>query len=362
MTGPVVERISPRGGLRILVLGGTSFLGPPQVTYALGRGHEVTLFNRGQTNADLFPEVEKLRGDRNGDLESLRGRSWDVVIDNSATNPAWVRATAGLLQGSVDHYIYVSSISAYRDMGAVPMTASEPVFTYENAGVPADQDEAELPYGLSKAQAEREAEIAFPGKTTIVRPGLIVGPMDATDRFTYWPARVHRGGEILSPGDGTDPVQLIDARDLGEWMIRLAEDVRIGVFNGLGPPRAWSMAELLYGIRAVTSTEASFTWVPTEFLAEMGVRPWGHMPVWIPPEGTQAGASQFDISPEVDAGLTFRPLAETARDTLEYHLSRPAERQAELRAGISPEREAEVLAAWRARGRGADAYPIRGTS
>jgi len=325
------------------------------VAYALSRGHEVTLFNRGQTNADLFPEIEKLRGDRNDDLASLRGRSWDVVIDNSATNPAWVRDSASLLKGSVGHYMYVSSISAYRTMESVPMTASEPVFTYENAGVPTDQDEAELPYGLAKAQSEREAQAAFPGQATIVRPGLIVGPMDPTVRFTYWPARIHRGGEILSPGDGTDPAQIIDARDLGEWMIRLAEDRRMGVFNGLGPARPWSMAGLLYGIRAATSTEASFTWVPREFLAEMGVRPWSHMPVWIPPTGTQTGASRFDISPEVASGLTFRPLADTARDTLEYHLSRPAERQVSLRAGIESAREAEVLAAWHSRGRASHA-------
>jgi len=339
----------PRRSLRILVLGGTNFIGPFQVQYALDRGHEVTLFNRGRTNTDLFPGVEKLVGDRGGDLESLRGRTWDVVIDNSATNPEWVRMSAALLRDSVDRYMYVSSRSAYQHFRQIPMTADAPTFTYESTGVDPATPGSELPYGLAKAQSEREALAVFGSRAVILRPGLIIGPRDETDRFTYWPVRIHRGGEILAPGDGSDGVQIIDARDLSEWMIRLAEDGTTGTFNGIGPAWGRSFAELLYGIRAVTTAETRFTWVDTDFLLEQGVRPYSDLPVWMPARGDNAGFARFDLTPEVEAGLTFRPLAVTAADTLEYHFSRPPERQAALRAGMSAEQEAEVLGKWRGR-------------
>ena len=336
----------PRTALRILILGGTGFIGPFQVRYALARGHTVTLFNRGRTNAGLFPDVETLIGDRNGQLDALRGRSWDVVIDNSRSNPDWVRMSAELLKDSVDRYFYVSSRSAYTDTRRIPMTAAAPTFTYETAGVPHDSER--LPYGLAKALSEREAQRIFVGRTNIVRPGLIIGPGDETDRFTYWPVRIHRGGEVLSPGDPSDPVQIIDVRDLTEWMIRMAETGHTGVFNGVGPATPRPMSELLYGIRAVTTAETTFTWVNYEFLSEIGIRPYRHMPVWMPPIEGRQGFARFDLTPELEAGLTFRPLAVTARDTLDYHFSRPPERQARFRAGISAEREAEVLAAWHA--------------
>jgi 2'-hydroxyisoflavone reductase len=338
---------SSRRGMRILILGGTSFIGPPQVRYALERGHTVTLFNRGRTNPGLFPNVEQLRGDRNGDLESLKGRTWDVVIDNSASNPKWVELSAQLLKNSARHYMYVSSISAYASMSRVPMTIEAPVFTYETAGVSPGAEK--LPYGLAKALSEQEAEKAFPGRTTIIRPGLIVGPGDDTDRFTYWPVRINRGGEVLAPGDQSDPTQIIDARDLSEWMIRLAEGQVTGVYNGLGPATPRPMAEMLYGIRAVTTAETTFTWVPADFLETQKIKPWVDAPVWVPPLGDEAGSSRFDLTREVNTGLTFRPLAVTARDTLEFHFSRPPERQARLRFGMTAEREAEVLAAWHAR-------------
>jgi 2'-hydroxyisoflavone reductase len=343
-TGSPLDTAPPARRLDLLILGGTSFIGPHQVQYALGRGHNVTLFNRGQTNPGLFPEAEKLIGDRVGNLEALRGRRWDAVIDNSATDPAWVRDTAQLLRDSVDQYLFVSTRSVYRDLSAVPMTAAGPVFTPENTPVAAGQP---LPYGLSKSMAEQEAHRALPGRTTIVRPGLIIGPGDDTDRFTYWPVRIARGGEVLAPGDGTDPVQVIDARDLGEWIIHLVEARTYGVFNGVGPRRR-TFAELLYGIHAVTDSDIDWTWVPASFLAEHRVRPYAEMPVWRPAEGIWRGFAQFDLTPEIASGLRFRPLAVTAHDTLEFHRSRPAERQAALRAGISADREREVLALWRA--------------
>jgi 2'-hydroxyisoflavone reductase len=353
LVGNAAAALAPRRGaaagapgrsLDLLILGGTSFIGPHQVQYALDRGHNVTLFNRGRTNPELFPAAEKLIGDREGDLEALKGRSWDAVIDNSATNPAWVRDTAQLLKDSVGQYVFVSTRSVYRDLSKVPMDKDGPVFTPENTPVAEGQP---LPYGLSKSMAEQEAHRAMPGRTTVVRPGLIIGPGDQTDRFTYWPVRIERGGEILAPGDPTDPVQIIDARDLSEWIIRLVEQRDFGVFNGVGPRRR-TFAELLYGIHAVTTSDVEWTWIPADFLAENGVRPYAEMPVWRPPVGQWRGFARFDLTPEIERGLTFRPLAVTAYDTLEYHHSRPAERKATLRAGITAEREREVLAAWRA--------------
>lgn len=346
--GPAAPQEAPRA-LRILILGGTGFIGPFQVRYALSRGHSVTLFNRGRSNPGMFPEVETLIGDRNGQLDSLRGHTWDAVIDNSRSNPDWVRLSAEFLRDSVDRYFYVSSRSAYSDLSSVPMTSDAPTFTYETAGV--EPGSENLPYGLAKALSEREAQRVFGDRANIVRPGLIIGPRDETDRFTYWPVRIHRGGEVLAPGDGSDTVQIIDVRDLTEWMIRMAETGHTGEYNGIGPATPRPMTELLYGIRGVTTAETTFTWVDTDFLVERGIRPYREMPVWRPPVPGFEGFARFDLTPEVEAGLTFRPLADTARDTLEYHFSRPPERQADLRAGCAPEQEAEVLAAWRRSGR-----------
>jgi 2'-hydroxyisoflavone reductase len=332
--------------LRILVLGGTSFIGPHQVQYALDRGHTVTLFNRGRTNPQLFPTVEKLIGDRNGDLKSLEGRSWDVVIDNSASNPKWVELTASRLKDRVQRYIFISTRSVYADTSRIPMTIDAPVFTYENTELEPGKP---LPYGLAKALSEKEAHKYFPGRALIIRPSLIIGPGDLTDRFTYWPVRIERGGEVLAPGDGTDPVQIIDVRDLTEWTIRLAEMGTTGVYNALGPKHGRSMAELLHGIKAVTTSDAQFTWVDTDFLTKHKVRGYREMPVWMAARDGREGFARFDITRELALALTFRPLAVTAKDTLDYFHAQTPERQEVLKAGITPEREAEVLAAWHAR-------------
>jgi 2'-hydroxyisoflavone reductase len=290
--------------------------------------------------------VENLIGDRNGDLESLRGRKWDVCMDNNASYPNWVELSTDFLKDSVDLYFYVSSRSAYADLSSVPMTAAAPTFTYETAGV--EPGAEELPYGLRKAICERQVQAVFPNRHNIVRPGLIIGPGDTTDRFTYWPVRIHRGGEVLSPGDPTDTVQIIDARDLTEWMVRMAENAHTGIYNGVGPAIPRPMDQLLYGIRAVTTAETTFTWVPEPFLSQHRVRPYSDMPVWMPPRPGREGFAKFDLTPEIEKGLTYRPLAVTTRDTLDYHFSRPAAEQNPLQAGLSPEREAEVLAAWHA--------------
>ncbi len=220
MAGPVLFSNPPRK-LKILILGGTGFIGPHMVRYAMDRGHEITLFNRGRSNTDLFPGLENLIGDRNGDLESLRGRTWDICMDNNASNIDWVKYSTEFLKDAVPLYFYVSSRSAYSDLSSIPMHAGAPTFTYETAGV--EPGAERLPYGLQKALCERQVQAVFPGASTVFRPGLIIGPGDRTDRFTYWPVRINRGGEVLSPGDPSDPIQIIDVRDLTEWMVRMAE-------------------------------------------------------------------------------------------------------------------------------------------
>ncbi len=334
--------------LRLLVLGGTGFIGPPIVQQAIERGHEVTIFTRGKTRSNLAG-VEQLIGDRNGDLDALRGRSWDAVLDNNARDYRWVSQTTELLREKTNHYLFVSSISAYAGeatgydyvdtpWSGPPLDADSPL-----AQPPADFSMGqELPYGQTKALAEKLTNAAFPGRATIVRPGFIVGPGDPTDRFTYWPARINKGGEVLAPGDGSDPVQYIDVRDLGEWIIRLVEDHTFGTFNGVGIGAPLSMAEMLYGIRAVTSSPVNFTWIPVPFLRQHDIESYSDMPIWIPGDPF----SFVDNSRAMAAGLTFRPLAVTARDTLDWHRSRPAAEQAELRIGLKPEREQKVLAAW----------------
>jgi 2'-hydroxyisoflavone reductase len=341
----------PAAPKRILILGGTGFIGPHMVRYAVERGHQVSIFTRGRTQADI-PEVEHLIGDRENDLSALEGRRWDVVLDNNARDYRWVRLSTDLLRGATDHYLFVSSISAYTGEASGyeggDQVFMEPVVD-ETAPLfsrPADFVEGEeAPYGLSKTLGEEAAQSAFPGRATVVRPGLIVGPGDTTDRFTYWPVRIDRGGEVLAPGSGMDATQIIDVRDLTEWIVRLAEGAVFGAFNATGPEARMSMAEMLYGIRAITSTPVRFTWVPIQFLSEQGVRPWADMPAWIPGDPF----SLVSVARAVEAGLTFRPLAVTALDTLEYHLQRPEEERANLQAGISPVREQEVLDAWRTR-------------
>ena len=333
--------------LRILILGGTRFLGVHQVEYALARGHSVTLFNRGRTNPELFPEVEKRVGDRNDDLTALEGGEWDVVIDNSASIPRWVRQSAQLLKESAGQYIFTSSISAFADFSTVGMDETAPVGKLED---PTIEEVTGETYGPLKALCEAEAERAFPGRATIVRPGLSVGPWDNTDRFTYWPVRIDRGGEVLAPGDGTDPVQFVDGRDLGSWMIRLAEEGQTGVYNATGPAVRMNMSAMLDGIRGAGSSDATFTWVDADFLAEHEVEPWTQMTVWVPASGEYAGLAQVNCQKAIAAGLSFRTLGETARDTLAWWKTLPSERRENPGAGCPPELETQVLSAWHERG------------
>jgi 2'-hydroxyisoflavone reductase len=325
--------------LRILVLGGTGFIGPYQVEHAVARGHHVTIFTRGRRQPDLPDAVEHLIGDREGQLDALRGRTWDVVIDNSATNPAWVQATVDLLHGSVDRYVFVSSTGVHLpyhhhgiDETVPPRLVDDPATGRADS------------FGVQKALSERVVLDTFGDRGLIVRPHYIVGPGDTTDRFPYWPVRIARGGEILVPGDGTDPVQLIDVRDLTEWMIRMVEDRAGGTFIATGPAAPLTMAELVHGIRAVTTAEPRWTWIDDfDFLTEHRL---GAMVPWVMPTGDTLGMSTLNGRRAIEAGLTFRPLAETARDTLLWWNTVPEERRANPRFVLTPEREAEVLGEW----------------
>jgi len=320
------------------------------VRYALERGHSLTLFNRGRTAPELFPEVEQLRGDRAaGELDALRGREWDVVIDNASSNPRWTRESAQLLKDSAGQYLFISTQSVYTSRAEIGIDETAPV------GRPDLPREEWSGYGPNKVLCEEESERAFPGRATVVRPSLIVGPRDGTDRWTYWVVRTHRGGNMAVPGTPKDPAQIIDARDLSGWVIRLCENETTGIFNGVGPGSPMTSAEMFYGIRAVTSTPVSFTWIDADFLEELGIRAWSDMPAWFPPRGRTAGFARMSNARAMEAGLTFRPLAVTARDTLEWFSSQPAERQEKLRSGMKPGREERLLAAWRVRNGNAEA-------
>ena len=345
---PVLKKTPAK--LKILILGGTGFIGPNQVRYAIERGHDVTLFNRGKTNADLFPKVKKLIGDRNlpGGHDALKGEKFDVVIDNPTTLPQWVRDAGQALKGNVGHYIFVSTISVFNDYSK-PVDENGPLNKPGAMDVSIEDARKGANYGELKVRSEMEAKVQFGDNVTIVRPGLIVGAGDLTDRFSYWPVRIDKGGEIMAPGSPGDPVQYIDARDLAEWIVRLAETKTLGTFNATGPKTPTNVAEMLYGIKAVTTSDAHFTWVDADFLQENKVRGWSDMPVWVAPRGGSAAFARVNCAKAYAAGLTFRPLAVTARDTLDWYHSRPADEQEKLRSGIAPDREKTLLAQYNAK-------------
>lgn len=346
---------APVKPLRMLILGGTGFIGPHQVQYALSRGHQVTLFNRGQTNSSLFPSVEKLIGDRNAPdgYAALKGRTWDVVIDNPAQLPRWVREAGAALKDSTERYVFVSTLSAFANRREVGIKEDGPLHAPGDPNATAVGNQ----YGPLKVRCEMEARTAFGDRALVVRPGLIVGPGDLTDRFSYWPVRIERGGEVLAPGTPDDPVAFIDARDFSEFMVRLCEQRASGTYNCVGPRPGMTIAGMLYGVQAVTTSDARFTWVDADFLAERKLRPYADLPVWMPPRGDSAGWARMDCSKALAAGLTFRTLADTAQATLQYYHQQSPERQATLRAGLAPEKEKEALAAWHARPAAAASAP-----
>ena len=340
---------------RILILGGTGFLGPATVEAALARGYQLTLFNRGRTRPGLFPDIEKLAGDRDprkGEgLKALAGRQWDAVIDNSGYYPRMVGASAKLLAGAVKQYVFISSISAYAedseegaDETARLETIADP--TIERMGPNFEN------FGALKALCERAAEEAMPGHVTVVRPGYIVGPDDPSGRFTYWPVRVDRGGEILAPGEPADPIQFIDVRDLGAWLVKVVEDGTTGVFNATGPEKRLGMGELLAACQRATATKGALTWVPAEFLGKQKI----DLPIWAAYQGKTRGSHTRKTARALHAGLRFRQYDATVQDTLAWYKTQGPDGRVKL-AGPTPEQEAALLAAWH---RGAPTSPAPG--
>lgn len=339
--------------MNILILGGTQFLGPHTVEYALSKGHKLTLFNRGKTRPDLFPEIEKLRGDRNpakGEgLKALEGRTWDAVIDTSGYIPSHVRASSAILAKACKFYVFVSTMSVYGDTSKPGMDESTPVARLPN---PADEAFSMETYGPLKALCEEEVEKAMPGRIARVRPTLIVGPGDPTDRFTYWVVRVGKAGagmptEVMAPGDPAEAVQFIDARDLGKWLVKLVEDGHAGVYNALGPKGSLTMQEFLHGCKVVTGSQAEFTWVDEEFLGKRGIGPWMDMPMWVTSSPDARGMQRARADKAWAIGLSPRPTGDTIRDTFAWATGRPGEYK--MRAGIVNEREMDALKAWHER-------------
>jgi len=334
--------------MKILVLGGTGFLGPHIVEAALARKHTPTLFNRGRTNPQLFPDLEKLHGDRDPQkgegLKALQGRQWDAAIDTSGYVPRIAKASAELLAQNVKQYVFISTVSVYSDFSKPGVDESSPVGALEN---PKTEQVTGQTYGPLKALCEQAVETAMPGKTTTIRPGLIVGPGDPTDRFTYWPARVDYGGEVLAPGNPDSPVQYIDARDLARFCIKVIEDGHVGIYNAMGPKSPLSMAAMLYGCKAVTTSDARFTWVSQDFLIEQHAAPWTELPLWLPDGSEMSGLSRVSNAKCVAVGLQFSPFADTARDTLAWFKSQTDFERHPWMAGLSGDKERKILDAWK---------------
>jgi 2'-hydroxyisoflavone reductase len=325
--------------MRILILGGTIFLGRALVEQALTRGHQLTLFNRGQTNPGLFPQVENLAGDRKSDLSALAGRRWEAVIDTCGYLPKVVARSAGALAGSVEHYTFISTESVYASPLQPGSGESAPL------GTLADETTEEITggtYGPLKVLCEQAVETALPGRTLVVRPGLIVGPYDASDRFTYWPYRVSQGGRVLAPGRPARGLQFIDVRDLAAWIIRLVEQRQTGVFNADGEPEAVSMQALLEACQAASGVDAHFAWASDEFLVQNDVGAWMEMPLWIPEtDPDAAGFFAVNVQKAQAAGLTYRPLQETVADTLNWARTRPQDFP--WRAGLDRKKEEDLI-------------------
>ena len=334
--------------MRLLILGGTVFLGRHLVEASFERGHEVTLFNRGRSGPDLFPQVESLHGDRDGDIAALDGRSWDAVVDTSGYVTRVVRASAELLAGKVGHYTFVSSISVYRDF-------SQPGLAEDGKleALPEESEDVRAHYGALKALCEHVVEEVLPGRALNIRPGLIVGPHDPTERFTYWVRRIARGGRVLAPGSPDRQIQIIDGRDLAEWLVTMVERQEVGTYNATGPDYELTMGAFLESCRTESGSDAELVWVDDDFLLAHDVGQWMELPLWLSGPDS-AGLLAVDITKAAEAGLTFRPIAETVRDTLRWALS--SERGTGTRAmgsaegvGLAAERETELFAEWDAR-------------
>jgi 2'-hydroxyisoflavone reductase len=337
--------------MRILVLGGTGFLGPHFVEAALKNGHQLTLFNRGKTNPgrfkdDRYNSIEQLQGDRKTDLTALNGKQWDAVLDTSAYLPSDVKRSCELLKDAVNQYLLISTVSVYAKNNIPNLDESG-----ELIELPAGTEEkvTNETYGGFKAASEKMAQSVMPNKACIVRPGLIVGPGDTTDRFTYWPARALRGGEILAPEKPEAPTQFIDVRDLAEFILRLIENKNVDVYNADAQAGSLTMGALINSCIKQAKNKAKPVWVPADFLEAQKVGAWMDLPCWIPAAGEYAGFGRTSAAKAKKAGLRYRPLDITVRDTMKWWQEQSEERRAKPKAGLSAEREAAVLKAWKER-------------
>jgi 2'-hydroxyisoflavone reductase len=332
--------------MRLLILGGTVFLGRALAEAALARGHTVTLFHRGKTNPGLFPQAEHLHGDRaTGDLEALREQRWDVVVDTSGYVPRQVRQSAELLAAAADRSVFVSTISVYADLTTPGTDETGPLRSLDDETV---EEVTGATYGGLKALCEREVERAWPDRSLVLRPGLIVGPHDPTDRFTYWPHRLAQSGEVLAPEPRDQPIQIIDVRDLAAWIVRMAEARQTGLYNAVGPGHPLTLERLLDLCQEVAGTSATITWADEQFLLDQDIEPFRDLPLWLSKiSRTAGGFFAVDGTKAVAAGLTCRPLQDTVRATLDWATARPADH--EWKAGLTLEREGELLRAWSAR-------------
>jgi 2'-hydroxyisoflavone reductase len=344
LPGPIAKP-PPRSGKRILVLGGTGFAGPPIVRAALAKGHTVTLFNRGKTAPGLFPEIETIVGDRVTQLDLLKGRDWDAVVDTWAPGPTLVKRAAELLRDRVGHYVFLSTVSVY-ELGKDPIDEGSPLLPlppgFVVGSVITKRDLAA--YGPLKVLAEQAAEAAMPGRSTSVRAGVLAGPGDPTDRFTYWPLRIARGAEMIAPGSPDDPMQYLDVRDLGDWFVTVIEHGHMGVFNAVGPstPR---FGAVLDACKAALAGDASLTWIPQEWLAKHDAGDWESFPLHVDKAADDSGFARVSAARAIAKGLVFRSPGDSAKDALAWWNAEPEARR-QKRPGITPKREAELLGLW----------------
>jgi len=327
--------------MNILIIGGTRFLGRHLVDSALAHGHQVTMFNRGKSNPDLYPHLETIHGDRAEDLSALTTRRFDSVIDTCGYVPRIVRHSARALKDSVGQYVFISSISAYADFSQIGIIEESPLAKMPEGTPETIEEVTGETYGPLKVLCEQAVEEELPGRALIVRPGLIVGPYDPTDRFTYWPVRVARGGDVLAPEKPEVPVQIVDGRDLAELTLQLIEAKATGAYNATGPDYELTIGAMLESCKRVSGSDAVFHWAAVDFLNANKVESWSDMPVWVPDNAENAGFSRVVISKAIAAGLTFRPLADTVRDTIAWAATRPLDHP--WRAGLTEEREAELV-------------------
>jgi len=323
--------------MKILVIGGTRFVGRTLVETAIIQGHELTLFNRGKSNPDLFPDLERITGDRDTDLAPLQGRKWDIVVDTCGYVPRIVKKSAEMLKDSVDRYIFISTINVYADYSRPGIDEDSPLGTMKDETV---EDVTGETYGPLKVLCENAVKQLYPERFILLRCGLIVGPYDPTDRFTYWPVRVQKGGEVLAPSPPHMQVQFIDVRDLAYFILNLAKNRASGAFNTTGPAEELNMWEFLDTCNTQTGNKTSLTWVSEEFITNNEM---DHIPMWTPKDWR--GIFEVNCSKAISAGLKFRPLEETITDTIAWHATRPVDY--ELKVGLKPDKELELLKKWR---------------